>query len=439
MFERFPALRSRDFRMIWGGDLLFVTIAAQLHLFAINWHIIQLLESQTYTLDWFGETVVLQGESLQALGLGLIGLARVIPIVIFALIGGVVADSLDRRKVLIAARAVMVLMGMMMGVMTLTNTISVGALYLLTAAGSAANAFANPARQALIPSLVPREHLTNALSLNTLLFQWATIGGPALFALLWPLIQNVGLIYLLDMLLFTVGIAALLMLRYRAPIVTESPGLGMKAVAEGLRFTLGSPIIWSTMLLDFFATFFSSAQTMLPLVVTRVLNLDASWYGILGTAQPIGAIIAGTIMSMRHEVYQQGKVLLASVAVYGLATAAFGWTTNIIVAYMAYAFTGAGDTISTVIRNVIRQVNTPDHLRGRMTSVNMIFFMGGPQLGEFEAGVVAAAFGIPFSIISGGIATVLLTGLVALAYPQLRNYTADQSPLNAKNEASTTT
>jgi MFS family permease len=177
------------------------------------------------------------------------------------------------------------------------------------------------------------------------------------------------------------------------------------------------------MLLDFFATFFSSAQTMLPLVVTHVLKLDAQWYGIMGTAQPIGAIVCGMVMALRGEIHHKGLVLLTGVTVYGLATMIFGLSTSIWLSYVMYALTGAGDTISTVIRNVIRQINTPDHLRGRMTSVNMIFFMGGPQLGEFEAGVVAAAFGVPFSIVSGGIATVLLTLWVAWKFPDLRNYT----------------
>jgi MFS family permease len=117
-----------------------------------------------------------------------------------------------------------------------------------------------------------------------------------------------------------------------------------------------------------------------------------------------------------------------SVAVYGLATALFGLSTSIVLSYVLYALTGAGDTVSTVIRSTVRSLLTPDNLRGRMTSFNMIFFMGGPQLGELEAGMVAAAFGVPFSIFSGGVATVLLTAWIAWKYPQLRNYNQYQRP-----------
>ena len=135
-------------------------------------------------------------------------------------------------------------------------------------------------------------------------------------------------------------------------------------------------------------------------------------------------------MSLRREIYYQGVALLVSVAIYGLATALFGLSTAFVVSYILFALTGAGDTVSTVIRNTIRQLNTPDGLRGRMTGVNMIFFMGGPQLSELEAGLAASPFGVSFAIFSGGIATVLLTLWVAWKFSQLRNYVS-QAPVYA--------
>jgi MFS family permease len=126
---------------------------------------------------------------------------------------------------------------------------------------------------------------------------------------------------------------------------------------------------------------------------------------------------------LRKDIHRQGIVLIVCVAIYGLATALFGVSTLFVLAFVLLALTGAADTVSTVIRATLRQLLTPDHLRGRMTSVNMMFFMGGPQLGELEAGLVAALWGAPFSILSGGVATVLLTAWVAWKYPQLRRYT----------------
>jgi MFS family permease len=416
---RLVAFQHRDFRLAWGGDLL-ATTGAQVQLFAINWHVVQLLAHQTLTFSWFGSPVTLQGESLQALGLGFVGLSRVIPIVLFALLGGLVADSRDRRMIYMTARSVSLLLASLLTILTLTGHITLLAVYLLTAAAAAVNAFANPARQSIMPNLVPREHLTNAVSLTTLMFQISTITGPALFGLI-NLHFDLGFCYLITALGFLGNILAWSNVQHRGQVVNTN-GVGWASLVEGLRFTLKTPMIWSTMLLDFFATFFSSAQTMLPLVATSILKLDALGYGILGTAQPIGAVIAGTVVALRSDIRKQGVVLLTSVGVYGLATALFGLSSTFILSYIFYALTGVGDTVSTVIRGTIRQLLTPDHLRGRMTSVNMIFFMGGPQLGELEAGLVAAAFGVPFSIFSGGVATVLLTIWIAWKYPQLRNY-----------------
>jgi MFS family permease len=138
----------------------------------------------------------------------------------------------------------------------------------------------------------------------------------------------------------------------------------------------------------------------------------------------VGSLTAGMAVSLRKDIYRQGAVLLGCVAIYGLATALFGLSTNFALSYLFFAVVGASDTISTIIRQTLRQVMTPDRLRGRMTGINQVFFMGGPQLGEMEAGAVAAAFGVPFAIVSGGIATVVMTGYIAWRYPRLRRYTS---------------
>jgi MFS family permease len=161
---------------------------------------------------------------------------------------------------------------------------------------------------------------------------------------------------------------------------------------------------------------------MLPIVAGDILGLGPVGYGWLSAAAPIGSIIAGSMTALSGEIKRQGAVLLVCVLIYGAATALFGLTTSFVLAFLFLALTGASDTVSTVIRGTLRQLMTPDELRGRMTSVNMVFFMGGPQLGELEAGLVAAAFGVPFAIVSGGIATVALTLLIAWKYPVLRHF-----------------
>ncbi len=418
--ERFPALKYRDFRLFWGGRFI-STLGSQMLMIALNWQIFALLHGTSYTLQLFGKSITLGAD---ALGLGTLGLVRVIPIIIFALLGGLVADALDRRKLLLVTQTLAALLSLTLAILTFTDTVSVTAIYAISAGAAAITAFDEPARQSLVPHLVPRKHLTNAVSLNTLLWYTGSIIGPGLAGLMIAAIGT-GWVYTVDAVSFGGVIVALALMDYRGQETTGTSGLGWEALKEGVRFTRHTPLIWSTMLLDFFATFFSSARTMLPIIATDILGMGVQGYGLLATAQPVGAVLAGAIVAYRKDIRRQGSVLLVSVVVYGLATALFGLSEWVVLSYILFALTGAGDTVSTVIRGTLRQLLTPDKLRGRMTSVNMVFFMGGPQLGELEAGVVAAALGVPFAIVTGGIATVLLTAWVAWKYPSLRKYTAE--------------
>ncbi len=428
-FKLPPALHSRDFRLVWSGEVI-STIGSQMQVYALDWHVFQLLRGQT--VQAAGITL-----SSEALGLGMLGLVRIVPIVIFALVGGMLADSSDRRKVMIITRVVAAILAGVLAIATLTNHATLGLIYALTALASGLTAFDSPSRQSFVPNLVPREHLANAVSMNTIMFQLATIAGPALTGLVigvglsglspdqTQLTSNIGIVYALNALSFVAAIITLSLIKTRGRQTNASSGIGIKPLVEGLRFTYTTRVIWGSMLLDFFATFFASARTMLPIIASSVLGLNAVGYGLLATAQAVGALVTSVVMTFRPEIHRQGRVLLWSVALYGLATAVFGFSTSFVLSYIAFALTGVGDTISTIIRATLRQIMTPDHLRGRMTSVNMIFFMGGPQFGELEAGVVASAFGAPFAIVTGGIATVLLTAWIAWRYPRLRDYTRD--------------
>ncbi len=418
--ERFAALHHRDFRLLWASNFISI-IGTQMQLVAINWHIYTLLAGSTLTLTLFGQSFALSPE---ALGLGGVGLVRVIPIALFALIGGTVADIANRRTLLIWTNSLAALLALLLAAANFTGADSLWVIYLLTALTSATAAFAGPAYQSLIPNLVPREHLTNAISLNSIAFQTATITGPALAGLLMGRF-SIGWVYAVNAVSFAAIIVALALLRHRGGAAAVDTGLNVKAIAEGWRFVRNTRIIWGSMLLDFFATFFSSARTMLPLVAGQILNVGASGYGLLSTADAVGSLAAGSIISLRKDIYRQGLVLLASVAAYGLATALFGLSTSFALSYLLFMFVGASDTVSTVIRQTIRQIMTPDRLRGRMTGINQIFFMGGPQLGELEAGIVAALFGAPVAIVSGGLATVAMAGWIAWRYPRLRRYTSD--------------
>ncbi len=418
-FARLAALRHRDYRLIWGGNFVSV-IGTQMQFVAINWHVYKLLEGTQLTVDLFGREIALNSE---ALGLGGVGLARIVPIMIFALVGGNLADVVNRRTLLLITNSAAAGFAALLAVISFAQRDTVWAVYLLTAAGAATSAFSGPAFQSIVPNLVPKEDLTNAISLNSLVRQIATIVGPAAAGVILAT-TNIGWVYAINAASFVAIVTALALIHYRSGPAATNTGLGWAAIVEGWRFVRGARIIWGTMMLDFFATLFSSARTLLPLVADQVLGMGATGYGLLATADAVGSLAAGLVISLRRDIYRQGAVLLGSVAVYGLATALFGLSTSFALSYFFFAVVGASDTVSTIIRQTIRQIMTPDRLRGRMTGINQVFFMGGPQLGEMEAGAVAAAFGVPFAIVSGGVATIALTGYIAWRNPRLRRYTS---------------
>lgn len=416
--HRFVALKSRDFRLLWIGNAI-SAIGNQIQSTTIHWHIFKLLENQSVTVSFAGYEYDL---GASALGLGGIGLARILPIFLFSVLGGAIADVRDRRKLILVSSILATVLASILSIFSFLDLVNIWVIYAITAGIASTMAFSAPARQALIPNLVPREHMTNAISLGSLSFNIAQIGGPAIGGLIIAEL-GIGMAYFFNTISFFAVIFAIINMSYRSTNVMSGNRVSLSAMKEGFVYVYRERMIWSTMLLDFFATFFSSAQSMLPIVAGEILGLGPRGYGILATGQALGAVSAGLYISLRTTIHRQGKVLLGAVIVYGLATALFGISTVAVLSYVFYALTGVADAISTVIRNTIRQMLTPDNMRGRMIGVNMLFFQGGPQLGELEAGAVAAAFGVPFAIISGGVATVLLTLWVAWRYPRLRNYT----------------
>jgi MFS family permease len=197
-------------------------------------------------------------------------------------------------------------------------------------------------------------------------------------------------------------------------------------IGAGITFIRNKPLILSTMILDFIATFFSSANTLLPFFAQNVIHVGEVAYGWLAAAQSIGAVLVGIIASQVRHIRYQGMLLLGSVVVFGAGTILFGISRLYAAIFFALALMGAADSVSTIIRNTIRQLNTPDSIRGRMTSINQIFFMGGPQLGEIEAGAVAQLFGVPFAIVTGGIGTILGVWLIVTLWPALPRYNGDE-------------
>src|SRR5262245_1052601 len=370
-------------------------------------------------------------ENKRAIALGMVGLVRVVPVVFFSMLSGVAADVYDRRKLMLVTQTVMAIFAAALAALTWRGLTSVWPVYAISAAAAAAGAFDMPARQALTPNLVPREDLPNALTLNTIMFQVAAVAGPALGGIVIGQL-GVAWAYAFNAASFVVVIVALLMMRdagreargaVEGTEQRKKPEFTLHAAMEGLRFVFRAPLIRSTMLLDFFATFFSSATALLPLYAQDVLGVGARGYGWLYAAPAVGAMITSAIMVRAVDrIDRRGDWLIAAVFGYGLATALFGLSHDFWLSFACLALTGATDTVSMVFRNLIRQLETPDHLRGRMVGVNMVFFMGGPQLGELEAGLVAQWLGAVVSVVSGGVACVAATAWIAATTPALRQY-----------------
>lgn len=411
-----PALLHRKFRLIWFG--LLVSIAgSQMQVAAIHWHIREL----TGVPD--------------PLALGGIGLVRIIPVILFSVVSGPVADTLNRRNIMFITQIMQALIAATLAILTYTKQINIGLIYILTAFQAAAVAFDLPARHAMIPNIVPEKDLPNAYSMQSIAFNTGAIVGPMLGGIVIATLGQ-GYSYLINAFSFLAVILALIQIGRVPQDIKLSSGVNLKAVREGIQFIFSRPIILSTMLMDFFATFFASANTMMPIVARDILKVGEVGYGFLASGQSIGSVMAGLFLSQVPRIKRQGQVFITSVIIFGLATILFGISPIMILAMLALIIMGAADAVSTIIRNTIRQLNTPDHIRGRMVSINQIFFQGGPQLGEVEAGLVGKLISVPAAIISGGIGVILAVWWIAKKWPELREYNGEE-PLPDKTVTTT--
>jgi MFS family permease len=406
--ESIVALRYRNYRLIWLGLLASMT-GSTMQNAALLWHVSLLVSPER-----------------KGLALGIVGLVKVVPIVLLSIVSGVVADAWNRRRLMLFTQTASALVSVALAAAAFRGTSAVWLIYLLAALGAAVGTFDLPARQALVPMLVPREHLPNAISLNTIMFQSASVAGPAFGGVLIAT-TSVGWVYVANAASFGFVIVALLMMR-DVPARQASEGgsrddVSWHAALEGLRFVFRQPLIRSTMLLDFFATFFSSATALLPIFAQDILHVGAKGYGWLYSASAVGSVLGSLAMvPLAQRLRRRGRILISAVMVYGFATVVFGMSRTFWLTFACLALSGASDAISMVIRNLVRQLETPDALRGRTVGISMVFFMGGPQLGELEAGLVGNWIGAAFSVVTGGLGCLLATGIIAASTPELRRY-----------------
>jgi MFS family permease len=349
------------------------------------------------------------------LELGLLGLARGAPMLVLLLFGGLLADAVNRRHLMMATQIAQMCVSATLALMTLAGRVTPAVLYAASLFLALFSALEQPARTAIIPNLVPRGDLTNALALSGTQRHVATIVGPSLAGLLLAR-SGVTLCYAVDAVSWLVMLAALVMMRPLAQTAGGRRALSMKALREGVEFVWTHPVILSMMALDFGQNFFGSGRALLPIFARDILNVGPQGLGLLYSATSAGAVLMGAVMSVRTHVRRAGAWVLVSVAMYGVFTTLFGISHLFWLSFVMLAAAGAANTVSFVLRNTINQLLTPDEIRGRVTSVNSRFTNTGPQLGQFEAGALASAIGtVGATAVGGLLVTLSAAGLAAIA------------------------
>ncbi len=369
------------------------------------------------------------------LQLGLLGLSRFVPLLIFGLWGGVIADRGDRRMTLIRSQVILMLLSLLLAALTSTGNITPLWIYGITMLSAAVGAVGGPTRQALIPALVPRDLLAGAMTMNSLAWQLGAVAGPALGGLL---LANIGVapLYAFDALTFLLVIGAAVAMKAR-PVVPPTGQRGIEAVKEGLRFLWITPILLGVMGLDFLATFWGQSNVLMPIFAEEVLGGGPETLGLLLSAPAAGALIGSLVMAVARLPYRPGLGVLVAVAAYGVCIFGFGMSNSLPLSLAFLAASGATDAVSMAMRQTIRTLVTPDDLRGRIAAAHSTFAMGGPQLGEFEAGLVASWIGAPGSVAIGGIGVVVSTILIALRVPGIARFDSRHTTLDPPPAAAT--
>jgi MFS family permease len=355
-----------------------------------------------------------------SLAVGLVGLAVAVPLIALGLFGGAIADAVDRRTLLVVTRLLLAGVSLALTAQALLDLRQLWLLYLLTVILSALSAVSGPASRAVIPRLLPPERLAAASALSQLSFMVSVVVGPLLAGVL---VASWGLqaAYAADAASFAFAIYGAL----RLPPMPAAPGVtrpGLRAVAEGLAFVRRQPVLTTALLVDLNTMVFGMPRALFPALAAVHFGGGPRTVGLLYASPAIGGVLGSTFSGSLSHVRRQGLAILLAATVWGAATAAFALTRLLWLAVLLLAVAGAADIVNVVLRNTIIQLNTPDELQGRVNSVGFVIGAGGPELGDVEAGTVAALTTPVISAVSGGVACVVGTVALALAFPAFARY-----------------
>lgn len=372
---------------------------------------------QAAAIDW-----ELYQRTHSAMMLGLLGLVQFLPIALLSLPAGQAADIFDRRRILITGQLLMAFWGLCMAADSLflhgaehAFSFAIIALAILTC-NSITTAFARPCRASILPHLVPAKIFSNAVTWNSSLFEIACVVGPAAGGLL--IRYGTPICYLINSVFLV--ICCLLTLPLPHVKVQSKQRTNFKTLLAGVRFVFNTDLLLSTMTLDLFAVLVGGATYLLPIFAKDILHVGPAGYGWLRSAPALGAVAMAMLVAHAPPMKHAGRNLLLAVAGFGAATLVFGLSKNYWLSLAMLFVTGACDNISVVVRHTLVQLITPDEMRGRVSAVNQVFIGSSNELGGFESGVTAAAWGASVSVIVGGLGTLLVIAAVAIKWPALR-------------------
>jgi hypothetical protein len=398
----YAALRIPNFRRYILGLLAF-TIALQIQGTIVGWQIYELTHDK--------------------LALGLIGLAEALPFISLSLYAGHVADRHDRRRISILALAVLMVCSVALLVLPILLPTApakvIRAIYAVIVLSGLARAFLQPARQAMGAEIVPRELYSNAITWRSGTWQLASVIGPAMGGFLYAA-GAARLAYAADVALMLVGIGAIISMRHKSqinPSHTEAVG---ESLSSGIRFVFREKILLGSLTLDLFSVLFGGAVALLPVFADEILHAGPQGLGLLRAAPAIGAVITSLILAHLPPMHRSGRALFTAVAVFGASMIVFGLSTSFALSVGVLALSGAADMVSVFIRSTLLQTITPVHMMGRVSAVNSIFIGSSNEIGMFESGVTAQAFGTVPSVVLGGIATLVVVAITAWRVPSLR-------------------
>ncbi|MEU9706562.1 MFS transporter [Streptomyces sp. NPDC047981] len=399
--------------------------------------------SAHYRRLWFGNTVSWVGQGMTALAVslqvyeitrspfsvGLVGLFSLVPLIVFGLYGGAIADTVDRRKLGLASATGSAVLSAALATAAFAGFHHVWFLYAIVALQSVCAALNSPARTSMIPRLLPAEQLRAANALNSMTMTFGTLVGPSLGGL----IVGVGgfqTAYLIDAFAFSAALYAMWRLPSMLPERTGAMGAppaggwGRASVLDGLRFLATRPNLRMTFFSDFCAMILAHPRALFPVVAVLWYDGDATTTGLLAAAPAAGALLGGVLSGWQGRIRHHGQAILLAVACWGTAIAVFGLTRELWLGLVLLALAGYSDTVSMIFRNTMMQVAAPDEMRGRLQGVFIVVVAGGPRLGDFLAGSVADLTSPAVAITGGGIACVLAIGALALYGRGFRRYDA---------------